>query len=102
MPLRAPIKYTGKCNRAGWSSGSSRLVFRRCWVRISAGTPNILTDISLFQSVSRQIPKEYPDSATVSFQIPSDSSFIGHPIIRSYIVTIFTASLSKQLKEREV
>jgi hypothetical protein len=55
----------------------------------------------MFQSILRQILEQYLDSANVSFQITSNSSFISHPIIECYIINDIHV-INKQLEEREV
>jgi hypothetical protein len=48
--------YTTKCDRTGWSKGDA---LDLCSVRISAGLPTILNEVSRGSPQSRNTPRRY-------------------------------------------
>jgi aromatic ring hydroxylase len=67
-------------DRAGWCfSNSVRLILGRHLVRMSVGTPAILTDDF------REFPQSFQENTRVVYQlVHSKSLFINHTIIRHY------------------
>jgi hypothetical protein len=83
-------------HRIGWSTGNAQLVFRR---RLVWCQPQYqlswLRFFVIFLSSSRQIPGQYPDRPQTlpSKPFPNSSSFIYHPDIWHYTISMLKASL---------